>query len=61
VLSRLLQLESEKNDDKDIQSKNAEILSQLKDESFWKEKIEEVIKKKIDRIHEFDRQNIDVV
>lgn len=61
VLSQLLQLDPEENDDSDIQSKNAEILSQLKDESFWKEKIEEGIKKKIDRIYEFDRKNIDVV
>ena len=43
VYSRLFQLEPEVNDDKDIQSKNAEILSQLKDESFWEKKIDEKI------------------
>jgi len=52
VFSRLLQLEPEENDDMDIQPKNSEILSQLKDESFWKKKIEETIDKEINEYHE---------
>ena len=41
VYSRLFQLPTEETNDKDIQSKNAEILSQIKDEAFWGKKIEE--------------------
>jgi len=43
-----LQLKPEENDYNDIQSKNAEILSQFKDESFWNKKIEESIEKEFD-------------
>jgi hypothetical protein len=61
LYSRVFQLSTEKIDDNDIQSKNEEILAQLKDEAFWRKKIEETVKKKIEGIHKFDSNNVDVV
>lgn len=61
VYSRVFQLSTKESEDNEIQSKNAEILSQLKDEAFWEKKIEEIVKKKIERIHEFDSNNFEVV
>ena len=48
VYSQLFQLPTEETDDNETQSKNAEILAQLWDESFWNKKIEESIEKEFD-------------
>ena len=61
VYSRVFQLPTEEIDNNEIQSKNAGILAQLKDEAFWRKKIEETVKKKIEGIHKFDSNNVDVV
>ncbi len=62
LFSRLLQLEPEENDDKDIQSKNAEILSQIKDTQFWSWVIEDKIKGSWENWgQEYKKENTEVI
>ncbi len=62
LFSRLLQLEPEENDDKDIKSKNAEILSQIKDPQFWSWVIEDKIKGSWENWgQEYKKENTEVI
>jgi hypothetical protein len=56
-----LKEKSEFKSNSEYSDSNTQILKQLNDESFWKEKNETIIKKKLDGIYEFDPNNIDIV
>lgn len=62
VYSRLFQLPTEESNDKDIQSKNAEILSQIKNPQFWSWVIEDEIKDSWEEwSHEYKKENTEVI